>query len=232
MIQNYNDFCTELISVGFSLAGGNDEGIFGLIHYNWNEEPPDGSPVRWHTGDPDTDPWEWRMRVLNERDDIAYAKTFFRKGGFITKAWYPHFLAARRAGASFAEAYADGTISHAAKRIYEAVSQSDFLPLEEIKRFAGFSREEKSKFDRALTELQMGLYLTVCGSRQKTSLTGQAYGWSSTIFCTTERFWGKDVFAQAAEISPEDAVQAITEQIFALNPAALEKNVRKFIQGI
>ncbi|MCL2828319.1 MAG: hypothetical protein FWD99_06225 [Oscillospiraceae bacterium] len=232
MIHNYNDFCTELTKAGFSVAGGNDEGVFGLIHHNWNEAPPDGSPIRWHTGDPDTDPWEWRMRVLNERDDIAYAKMFFRKAGFITKAWYPYFLAVRRAGTSFAESYADGTISHAAKRIYEIVSQSDFLPSEEIKRLAGFPREEKSKFDRALTELQMGLYLTVCGSRQKTSLTGTAYSWPSMIFCTTERFWGKDVFAQAAEICPEDAVQTITEQIFSLNPLAQKTKVRKFIQGI
>ena len=31
--------------------------------------------------DPETDPWEWRIRVLDERDDIAYAKLFYKKSG-------------------------------------------------------------------------------------------------------------------------------------------------------
>ena len=228
MIQNYEDFCAALLDAGFSVFGGNHEGIFGLIPFDWNEEPAD-SPLRWHTDNPDTDPWAWRMRVLNERNDIAYAKLFFRKGGYITKAWYPYFLAARRAGLSFEEAYFDGALSHVAKRIYEAVSAHGSLPLDEIKRLAGFTREEKSKFDRALTELQMKLYLTVCGEHQRFSQAGTRHGWASTTFCTTEQFWGEDIFRQAEKIHREDAIQAITNQIFALNPAADEKKVLKFI---
>lgn len=57
------------------MGGGNAKGVFALIPFDWREEPP-GCPVRWHTGDADTDPWEWRMRVLEERDDVAYAKVF------------------------------------------------------------------------------------------------------------------------------------------------------------
>lgn len=79
MIQNYDDFCGELLCAGFSVAaGGNDEGVFGLLKYGWNDEPHDCA-VRWHTGDPGTDPWEWRVRVLKERRDIAYGKVFFAK---------------------------------------------------------------------------------------------------------------------------------------------------------
>ena len=60
MIQNYNDFCAELLNAGFSVAsGGNDEGIFGLLEHGWSEQPP-GSMIRWHTGEPDADPWERR----------------------------------------------------------------------------------------------------------------------------------------------------------------------------
>jgi len=231
MIQNYEDFCNALLNSGFSVFDGNHEGVFGLIPFDWNEEPPD-SKVRWHTGDPDTDPWVWRMRVLNERDDIAYAKVFFRKAGYITKEWYPYFLAARREGFSFEDAYFDGAVSQTAKRIYEAVSKHGSLPLDEIKRLAGFSREEKSKFDRALTELQMKLYLTVCGERQRISQMGVPHGLASTIFCTTEQFWGDELFHQAEEIRAEDAIQAIRERVFALNPAADEKKVLKFILGV
>jgi len=230
MIQNYEDFCAALLASGFSVFGGNHEGVFGLIPFDWNEEPAD-SPLRWHTDDPDTDPWAWRIRVLDERSDIAYAKVFFRKGGYITKEWYPYFLAARRAGFSFEEAYFNGAINQVAKQIYETVSRHESLPLDEIKRLAGFSREEKSKFDRALTDLQMKLYLTICGAHQRLSQTGAPYGMASTTFCTTEAFWGEELFRQAEGIRQEDAMQAIKEQVFALNPTADEKKVLKFILG-
>jgi len=58
MIRNYSDFVNELIGAGFSVAGGgNDEGVFRIVEFGWADEPP-GCPIRWHTGDPDTDPWE------------------------------------------------------------------------------------------------------------------------------------------------------------------------------
>ncbi|MDR0917522.1 MAG: hypothetical protein LBN02_10115 [Oscillospiraceae bacterium] len=230
MIQNYSDFCRELLAAGFSVAGGNDEGVFSLIGFGWENQPPN-SAVRWHTGDPEHDPWEWRMRVLDERDDIAYGKMFFRKGGFITRDWYPYFLAARRRGLTFDEAYADGTVSYAAKRIYNALRDGFPEPLHALKQLAGFGKEDKSLFDRALTELQMSLYITMCGQLQKVSNSGEGYGWSSTVFCAVERFWGAEVFEQAANIDASDAEDAITERVFALNPNADVKKVRKFVRG-
>ncbi len=171
------------------------------------------------------------MRVLDERDDIAYAKVFFKKAGYITKEWYPYFLAARRGGKTFVEEYYDGTISNYAKRIYDAVDANLRLPLHEIKRLAGFGREDASKFDAALNELQMKLYLTMCGGEQKFSRSGEQYGWFSTVFCKTETFWEQDVSERAARLTAEEAVDAISERIFSLNPAANPKQILKFIKG-
>ena len=196
-IQNYNDFTAALLEAGFSMGGGNDEGIFAVIPWSWEGQPPYDTPVRWHTGDPETDPWEWRIRVLDERNDIAYAKLFFKKSGFIAKEWYPFFLAARRGGETLSEAWEDGRISRPAKLIYDIVQDHGALPLHAIKGLAGFGREEKSQFDQALVELQMKMYLTMCGRAQKISQKGEAFGWSSTVFCTTELFWGQDVFDSA-----------------------------------
>lgn len=230
MIKNYDDFITELLKVGFSGAvGGKDDGVCGLFRYGWGAV--DESSLYWHTGDPETDPWEWRMRVLDERDDIAYSKVFFRKAGYITKEWYPYFLSARRGGTTFVEEYADGTLSYFAKRIYEAVASNGRLPLHEIKLIAGFKRDDNSKFDTALTDLQMKLYLTMCGREQKFSQKGEPYGWSSTVFCTTETFWGSEVFDKAADIDEDEAVLAITERVLYLNPSAQESKIRKFVTG-
>ena len=230
-IKEYQGFVEALLKSGFSMGGGNDEGVFSLIPWSWDETPPYETPVRWHTGEKETDPWEWRMRVLDERRDIAYGKVFFKKSGYITRAFAPYFLAARRGKEEFAGAYAEGTLSHAAKRIYNAVLEYGTLPLHAIKQIASFGAEEKSRFDSALTELQMRMFLTMCGRQQKLSQKGEEYGWYSTVFCTTEQFWGEEVFAEAASIKKDDAIKAISDQVYVLNPQAEEKKIRKFILG-
>jgi hypothetical protein len=230
MIRNYTEFIDSLLETGFSGAiGGKDEGVFGLFRYGWGAEDETG--IQWHTGNPDTDPWEWRIRVLNERDDIAYSKVFFRKAGYITKQWYPYFLAARRKGKVFEDDYYDGVISNFAKRIYNTVSEYNRLALHEIKRLAGFSREDKSRFDSALTELQMRMYLTICDIYYNVSHKGEMYGFSSTVFCTTESFWGKEVFDQADTIDEDEAVEAISEKVFLMNPAVRRDKLTRFIVG-
>jgi len=230
-LNNFNDFIKILLASGFSIGGGNDEGVYAIVDHDWQTVPL-GSPIIWHTGDPETDPWEWRIRVLNERDDIAYAKCFFKKSGYITREFYPFFLSLRRGGRDFEDEYADGLISFHAKRIYDAVRDNGELPIQEITRIGGFGRDEKSKFDATLTELQMRLFLTICGTRRRINAIGEEYGWETTVFCTTERFWeNTDVYAQAAKVDEAVAYAAIRERVLELNPGADEKKIRKFAYG-
>jgi hypothetical protein len=227
-LGNFRDFVKILLTSGFSIGGGNDEGIYAIVDYDWLNVPPE-TPIVWHTGDPETDPWEWRIRVLNERDDIAYSKCFFKKAGYITQEFYPYFLALRRGGRNFDDAYGDGLISSHAKRIYNTVREYGKLPLHEIKALGGFGRDEKSRFDSALTELQMRLYLTVCGTHRKTNRYGEEYGWNITLLCTTERFWeNTDVFDRAAKLGEAEAYAAIRERVLKLRADAEEKKIRKF----
>lgn len=227
MVQCYEDFCSELMKAGFSLGGGSDKGIFAIVPFDWTEQPED-TPVRWHTGEPDTDPWEWRMRVLEERSDIAYGKVFFRSSGFITEEWYPYFLAARRQGMTFEEAWQAGRISDLARRIYQAVSGNGRTPMHDIKRLAGLIGETSAHIEKAMTDLQMMMYLTICGRQQKKNMYGEPYGWSSTVFCTPEEFWHTDSFSLP---SAEEAEQMITARVAELNPAAQARKIRKFIYG-
>jgi len=180
-LKNFNDFVQILLASGFSIGGGNDVGIYAVVNHDWKTVPP-GSPIIWHTGDPETDPWEWRVRVLNERGDIAYSKCFFKKSGYITREFYPYFLALRRGKRDFEAEYADGLISQYAKRIYDVVSRNGELPLQEIKALGGFGRNDKSKFDSALTELQIRFYPTICGARRKTNAKGEESGGTQRCF--------------------------------------------------
>ncbi|MCI5668255.1 MAG: hypothetical protein MR291_05755 [Oscillospiraceae bacterium] len=226
MVQNYEDFCAELLKSGFSLGGGSDKGIYAVVPFDWTQQP-EGTAVRWHTGEPDTDPWEWRMRVLEERSDIAYAKVFFRGSGYITEEWYPYFLAARRKGMTFDEAWEAGLVSDIARRIYRAVEENGRVAMHEIKQLAGLSGESSAHIEKAMTDLQMGMFLTICGRQQKLDKFGQAYGWSSTVFCTVEEFWGKSFDIP----EPEAAAEKIRSRVLQLDPAAQERKIKKFIFG-
>ena len=230
MIRNYNDFIAALLESGFSGAvGGKDDGVFGLFRYGWGAEDETG--IQWHTDDPDTDPWQWRIRVLAERGDIAYSKVFFRKAGYITKEWYPYFLAARRDGMAFEDEYSNGALSYHSKHVYETVAKNGRLTLQEIKRIAGFKREDNSRVENALTELQMKMYLTICEIGYKVSQKGEEYGFSYTVFSTVESFWGDDVINRALNMGANEAVDKIAGRILTLNPSAHDNKIIKFIRG-
>jgi hypothetical protein len=224
MIQCYDDFIGKLLETGFTIGGENSEGVFTLSDSFTDR-------IRWHTEELDTDPWEWRMRVLQERDDIAYGKVFFRKSGYITREWYPYFLAVRRGGATLEEAYESGSVSREARTVYQMVADNGYVPTHALRGLCGFEPKDKAKLDRALTELQMKLYLTMCGRQQKVSQKGTQFGWNSTVFCTAEAFWGDEVFDQARKIGGAEAAARISERIYQVNPAAAEKKVKKFIFG-
>lgn len=229
MIRSFDDFCKELNRCGFSMGGGNAKGIYAVIDFDWTNQELLETPVRWHCEDPELDPWEWRMRVLEERQDIAYSKVFFKTSGYITRDWYPYFYAVRRNGESFEDAYERGGMSHAAKVIYDIVRDGQ-VALHEIKALGGFGKEDKSRFDRALIELQMGLFITMTGRQQKRNKYGMEYGWNSTVFTTAEEFWAQRDF-EIPELDPEESYDKLRGQILKLNPAAEEKNIRKFILG-
>ncbi len=228
-IQNYDEFMTALLDCGFSLSGGSSKG-FALIPFAWDEPAPYKTPVRWHTGDPNLDPWEWRMRVLEQRDDVAYAKLFFGLGGYITREYYPLFLSIRRQGESFAEAYERGSLSYMAKRVYHQVEACGQLPLHELRRLLGIGKEESAEFSRALTELQMHLFLTLCGRQQKRNAQGEPYGWNSTVLCTTETFWAARGGLPDSP-PPDEAFCRLTEQALLLEPTATKKRIERLIRG-
>lgn len=222
-IYCYEDFLRQLSIAGFCMSGGNSRGIYTIIPWGWKQEPPYPTPVQWHTEDPETDPWEWRIRVLNEGREIAYAKLFCKCSGYITKAWYPYFLAARRKPGAYPG------LSEEADRIYSLISDNISMPAHVIKELGGFGKSDKAAFERAMLLLQEKLYITMCGNTRKRTRLGEEYGWSSSVFCTTEEFWGSQVFDQAAGLKQSEAVNKITEQIYRLNPLAKPGDIKKFI---
>lgn len=221
-IKSFDDFCIALRFVGFSMGGGNDEGIFSLSKFY-------SSDLKGFSGEIDVDPWEWRIRVLQECDDIAYSKLFFNKTGFITKEWYKYFYVLRRKYRSIYDAYNDGTVNKYSKKIYEIIENNGRVAFHNIKYLCGFDKSENGKIEKAITELQMKMYITMCGNEKKRSLKGEEYGWPSAVFCKCEDIFEKQYFENAFEIPKEEAFEKIKTQILRLNPKADNKNINKFI---
>ncbi len=217
MIGQFKDFYTALQQAGFSTAGENNEGIFTLQNY--------ASPlIVWHTGEPESDPWTWRIRAVLEYDDVAYGKVFLKKSGWITRKWYPYFIAVRRAAKSCEELYAEGKLSRLERDIYALIKNGTASSLHTIKAITGDPTAET-----ALVQLQMLLLITLDGETRKLSKNGEPYGWPVSTFSTAEEFFTSELQAEAEQLSCCEAEAAIREQILRLNPLAKEANIKRFI---
>ncbi len=223
-IDGFDDFCRGLKFAGFSMGGGNDEGIFSLAAYY-------GDGIVEHTGISNTDPWDWRMRGISEYKDFAYSKVFFKKGGWVTKEWYPYFYLLRRKGFTMDELYEGGQVSQIEKEVYGLIQNNPHIALHEIKSDLGIDKSNKSQLDRAITNLQMGFFITISGQKYKISSKGEPYGWPVTTFCLVEDFWDEEVFEKASRLKADEAFICIEDQVKKLNPNYNPRKLKKFILG-
>ena len=217
-IHGYGDFCAALRQAGFSIGGDNGEGIFALSDYF-------GSNIQWHTGDPETDPWAWRMRVLTEESDIGYGKLFFQKGGYVTREWAPCFIAAKRHGQTYEEVYREGHMSQLERSICRYVQEKGEAALHEIKAAVG-----GKGLEAALAKLQTGMFLTISGQRMRLSKDNMPYGWPVTTFRPSDDFWGPDVMEKAHAISAREARERIVQRVYALKPGVESKALERFLR--
>jgi len=230
-VNRYDDFVSLLLETGFTvLVGGGAGAPFALLQGSWTDTPPEHSPIRWHTGDPDTDPWQWRIRLLTERDDVAYAKLFFGRAGYVTREWAPFFLSARRRGRDLGEAYEDGLVSRAAKLVYDEIAPKDGLSMFKLRKLFKQRGGWGTEHERALIELQRRMDITVAGEEYPES-HGRSRGWPSSVFTTSERFWSEDLMREAARLDAADAAGRIEVQIARYYPNAKPAAIRRFIEG-
>lgn len=116
------------------------------------------APDSWWTGDPESDPWEWRA-ILAASDEIAYGKFFRRKAGFVSKEWFPAFANYRRNGYDFDALFDDGLAPYRSKKVMDAFRlnermEGDSLTVSEI-------AERTGETERALALLQEQAYLII-----------------------------------------------------------------------
>ena len=190
----------------------------------------------WWTGDPDTDPWEWR-KILAADPDIAYGKFFGRNAGFVDKEFFPVFANFRRNGYDYDALYEDGLASYRSKKIMDVFGLDEEacgseLMTPEIKAKAGFTGENGEKnYEGAITDLQMQTYLIIGDFRRRTNRCGQEYGWHIAVLETPETKWGYKFIASGYEEKPEESWERIIGRVKAVCPDVAYADIRK-IMGI
>lgn len=221
-IRTFEEFCADLLKSGFSMGGDNAEGVFSLSSlFQAN--------LRHHTGDPETDPWIWRIRAVTEREEFAGGKFFLGKNGWITREWLPRFISVRRQGRTMEERYAQGLVPRMAKTLYDRIREEPHCHMVQLRSALGIGKEDRSRFDGALCFLQRELFIVVSGEARKTSLSGAPYGWPVTTYCTASRFFGDALEEEAAGLDPSVARIEVIDRIRELNPAATDGAIARFL---
>ena len=185
------------------------------------------APDAWWTGDPETDPWEWRKAIASG-GRIAYGKFFGRKAGFISKEWFPAFANYRRDGYDFDARWDDELASIRSKKIMDLFMEENLdreLFAADIKQEAGFGREKN--FDGEITNLQMQTYLCIGGFRRKTNKAGNEYGWGVAVYCTPEHLWGYEHVASAYSEAPSESAAKLSAHLRELFPQAEDVQITK-----
>ena len=187
----------------------------------------------WWTGDPATDPWEWRQ-ILACHPDIAYGKFMNRAAGFISKSFFPTFANYRRDGYDYDALFDDGRASFRSKKIMDVFCLDDEakgkeLMTPEIKSLAGFGRGGEKNFEGTLADLQMQTYLILSGFCRKKNRKGKAYGWHIAKAETPETKWGRDFVTRAYSEEPYVSRDKITDRVRRFFPEAGEKELGKIL---
>lgn len=124
-------------------------------------------PVPMEHDDPDISKcWGWKDEALDKRW-WYYGKFLRRRATLISLKELPYFYAlSENYGdlSDYLEEYRAGMLTAEAKRIYEALLEHGPLDTIRLRREAHMSAESaKSRFDRALVELQVGLKVLPIG---------------------------------------------------------------------
>lgn len=218
ILKTYDEFLQYIDTAGFMTLSGNPLGYPNLSELT--------EPSQWFTN-LDNDPWQWKTRIVEERH-ASYARLFHGLPSFISKQWYPYFLAVRRRMYSFEEAYGMGLMSAEARRIYQLFDNRTRLATHEIKQLGGFTKA-KGRYDNAMTALQTGMFLTISGMTRMTAMDGRPHSWPVTEYQRVENWAWEGTFEQAARINRQEAIEKITAKILENVPGADGKKISRFI---
>lgn len=152
--------------------------------------------------------WSWKDNALDEKW-WYYGKLLRRRATLVSLEELPYFYAlSPNFGAldDYLIEYEDGKLTAEAKWIYEALLEHGPLDTIQLREKANLSANSaKSRFDRALTELQVGLKVLPVGIAR----TG---AWNYAFYYELFQRWFPDVPEQARHIKRSEARRRLVQR--------------------
>ena len=181
-------------------------------------------PVPMEHGDPDISRcWGWKDHALDKKW-WYYGKFLRRRATLVSLAELPYFYALSANYGSlddYLQEYEDGQMTAEAKAIYEAILEHGPLDTVRLRREAHMSAASaKSRFDRALVELQVGLKVLPIGVAR----TG---AWKYAFNYELLARWFSDLPEQARPIGRGEARQVLLRRYLDNVVAADRKMIAK-----
>jgi len=181
-------------------------------------------PVPMEHGDPDISKcWGWKDDSLDKRW-WYYAKCLRRRATLISLEMLPYFYALSENFGSlddYLAEYEDGRMTAEAKAVYEAILENGPLDTVRLRREARMSAESaKSRFDRALVELQVGLKVVPTG-------VTEAGAWNYAFTYELFQRWFPEIPGRARSIKRGEARQVLVQRYLDNVVAADRKMIAK-----
>jgi hypothetical protein len=166
-------------------------------------------PVPMEHDDPDISKcWGWKDQALDKKW-WYYGKFLRRRATLISLTELPYFYALSGNYGSlddYLQEYEDGLMTAEAKAIYEALLEHGPLDTVRLRREARMAAESaKSRFDRALVELQVGLKVLPIGVAH----TG---AWNYAFTYELFQRWFPEIPRQARPIKRGEARRALVQR--------------------
>ena len=183
-------------------------------------------PVHAQHDDPGHVTWGWKDSMLDQKR-WYYGKLLRGRATLVSLGLLPHFYAlSERVGDpdDYLLAYEQGQLSFEAKSVADALLTHGALHTLELRKRAHLgSRNAKSRFDRALRDLQKGLWILPIG-------VAEAGAWRYAFIYQLFDRWLPGVLPLARRISRRDARKAILDCYLESVGATELKEIKKLFR--
>ncbi len=202
-LTHYADFLARVDELGFLPLSNLLKGMPSL-----SSETPENV---WHSGDPETDPWQWKDRAAEEKK-LAYGCILGGHKGFVSGRMYALFYAACHPPETMEERWESGVLSQVTWKLWQLFEREPIIDTSEVRRIlkkpvlTGFSQ-----VDGALRELQQEYSITVAGCRRKVGKDGHPYGWPASLYERVDHWAPQAWLQETAFWDKVEAREAILE---------------------
>jgi hypothetical protein len=210
-LTNYQDFIDQVDELGFLPMSGLAPGLPSL-----GDLTPGSS---WHTGDPDTDPWQWKDRAAQEKK-LAYGCILNGQKGFVSRNLYAAFYTALHPPQPMPVRWSEGLVDRTTWLLWNLFEKQGVLSTFEAHRMLASPSSGSSRIDRCLQSLQAAYYITGAGNARKVSHSGQEYGWPAMRYQRVLDWAPESWLVEARGMGVQEAWEIILEAGQAISAAA------------